>query len=47
MGVVGLVVLALGLSLWMAAVMPLAGWLLIVAGAAVLLAGFSGRYSSL
>ena len=47
MGVVGAVVLALGLALWLAAFVPLAGWLLIVAGAAALVAGFSDRYSSL
>lgn len=47
LGVVGLAVLALGLGLWLAAVVPLAGWLLMVAGAAVVVAGVTNRYSSL
>ena len=44
---VGLVVLALGLALWLAALVPLVGWLLMVAGAAVVVACCAGRYSSL
>jgi len=44
---VGLVVLALGLALWLAAVVPLAGWLLMVAGVAVVVACCARRYSSL
>jgi hypothetical protein len=44
---VGVVVLAFGLALWLAALLPLAGWLLMVAGAAVAIADLSRRYSSL
>jgi uncharacterized membrane protein len=47
LGAVGLVVLVLGLALWLAALVPLAGWLLMVAGAAIGFAGISRRYSSL
>jgi hypothetical protein len=31
----------------MTALVPLAGWVLIVAGVAAVIAGFTGRYSSL
>jgi uncharacterized membrane protein HdeD (DUF308 family) len=44
---VGLVVLALGLALWLAALVALYGWLLMVAGAALIVAACTQRYSSL
>jgi hypothetical protein len=39
-------VLAFGLALWVA-LLPLVGWLLMVAGAAVAVAGLTRSYSSL